>query len=233
MATAENSPEYGLPQQLALQFGPLQKAIYARMVEKVGTRPYWEQWAKDVAKIAALQIERINFLIDSQPEQKEAFDSFLDGLQRSINPGIGKEQAVEMLAQHLVTGPVFDALFEGSSFVRSNVVSVAMQTMLDTLKDENLADNSESLRKFYDSVRKQAEDIDNAKGKRRIIVKLYDKFFKTAFPKMAEQLGIVYTPDDAVDFIIPWMMFCARSSGAAFQMITSISLTRSPALELS
>lgn len=125
LTTAENSPEYGLPQQLALQFGELQNVIYARMVEKVGDRRYWEQWAKDVAAIAARQIERINFLIESRPEQRAAFASFLDGLQRSINPGIGAEQAVEMLAQHLVTGPVFEALFAGSSFVRSNAVSAA------------------------------------------------------------------------------------------------------------
>lgn len=107
-----------------------------------------------------------------------------------------------MLAQHLVTGPVFEALFEGSSFVHSNAVSMAMHTMLEKLQDENLADDSETLQKFYDSVRKRAEGIDNAKGKQRIIDELYQKFFKTAFPKMAEQLGIVYTPEDAADFII-------------------------------
>ncbi len=201
LTTAENAPEYGT-RQLALQFVPLRKAIYARMVEKVGDRRYWEQWAKDVAEIAARQIERITYLIKSRPEQQEAFASFLDGLQRSINPGIGKAQAVEMLAQHLVTGPVFEALFEGSSFVHSNAVSVAMHTMLDKLKDENLAADSETLQKFYASVRKRAEGIDNAEGKRHIIGELYDKFFRTAFPKMAEQLGIVYTPVEAVDFII-------------------------------
>jgi predicted helicase len=44
--------------------------------------------------------------------------------------------------------------------------------------------------------------IDNAEGKQRVIVELYDKFFKTAFPKMVEKLGIVYTPVEVVDFII-------------------------------
>jgi predicted helicase len=167
------------------------------MVEKVGDRRCWEQWAKDVAAIAAHQFsDRV------QTGAAGRLCLFLDGLQRSINPGIGKEQAVEMLAQHLVTGPVFEALFEGSSFVRSNAVSAAMQNMLDSLKDENLADDSEALRKFYDSVRKRAEGVDNAEGRQRIIIELYDKFFKTAFPKMAEQLGIVYTPVEAVDFII-------------------------------
>jgi predicted helicase len=201
LTTGEKEAEYGSG-QLALPFGQLQNVIYARMVEKVGTRRYWEQWAKDVADIAKRQIERITYLIKSRPEQEAAFASFLDGLQRSINPGIDKEQAVEMLAQHLVTGPVFEALFEGNSFVHSNIVSIAMHTMLEKLQDENLANDSETLQKFYDSVRKRAEGIDNAKGKQRIIDELYQKFFKTAFPKMAEQLGIVYTPEDAADFII-------------------------------
>nr|WP_293092446.1 hypothetical protein [Okeania sp. SIO2F4] len=58
------------------------------------------------------------------------------------------------------------------------------------------------LEKFYDSVRERASGIDNAEGKQRIINELYDKFFRTAFPRLAERLGIVYTPVEVVDFII-------------------------------
>ena len=65
-----------------------------------------------------------------------------------------------------------------------------------------MAEESETLQKFYQSVRKRAEGIDNAKAKQRIIIELYDTFFRTAFPKMVEQLGIVYTPLEVVDFII-------------------------------
>jgi predicted helicase len=66
----------------------------------------------------------------------------------------------------------------------------------------NLAEQDETLQKFYDSVRTRAQGIDNSEGKQRIIIELYDKFFKTAFPKMVEKLGIVYTPVEVVDFII-------------------------------
>lgn len=83
-----------------------------------------------------------------------------------------------------------------------NAVSTAMQGMLDVLEGGNIAEESETLKRFYDSVKKRAAGIDNAEGKQRIIIELYDKFFKTAFPKMAEQLGIVYTPVEVVDFII-------------------------------
>jgi predicted helicase len=189
--------------QIAIQFEQLQDVVFARMVQKVGDRGYWEQWAKDVALIAERQIERIKYLINEKKDQRAAFDNFLGGLQKNINPSINEEQAIEMLAQHIITQPIFDALFEGYSFVKSNAVSMAMQAMIESLeKGSNLAKQDETLQKFYDSVRKKAKDIDNAEGKQRIIIELYDKFFKIAFPKMVEKLGIVYTPVEVVDFII-------------------------------
>lgn len=191
-----------IAQQLSLEFEQLQSVMFARMVQKVGDRRYWEQWAKDVALIAERQIERITYLVENRKEEQQAFKKFLSGLQKNINPSIDQIQAIEMLAQHIITKPIFEALFEGYSFVKNNAVSTSMQSMLDTLHDESLAADSESLQKFYESVRKRAEGIDNAEGKQRIIIELYDTFFKAAFPKMAEQLGIVYTPIEVVDFIL-------------------------------
>ena len=107
-----------------------------------------------------------------------------------------------MLSQHIITKPVFDALFSGYSFVQNNPISVSMQTMLDLLEEKTIDEDAQTLAKFYESVKMRASDIDNAEGKQRIIIELYDKFFKTAFPKMVEKLGIVYTPVECVDFII-------------------------------
>jgi predicted helicase len=196
-------PSNEIGRQIAMQFEQLQDVVFARMVEKVGDRRYWEQWARDVAKIAERQIERIKYLINEKKDQRTAFDKFLSGLQKNINPSINEEQAIEMLAQHIITQPIFDALFEGYSFVKSNAVSMAMQGMIESLEEgSNLAEQDETLQKFYDSVRSRAQGIDNSEGKQRIIIELYDKFFKTAFPKMVEKLGIVYTPVEVVDFII-------------------------------
>lgn len=196
------SASKGIHEQMALQFEQLQNVVFARMVQKVGDRRYWEQWAKDVAQIAERQIERIAFLITERTEQRKAFDDFLAGLQKNINPSITENQAVEMLAQHIITKPIFEALFDQYSFVNNNPVSKSMQTMLEALEGSSVAEESDTLQRFYESVRKRASGIDNAEGKQRIIIELYDKFFKTAFPKMVEQLGIVYTPVELVDFII-------------------------------
>jgi len=188
--------------QMALQFEQLQNVIFARMVKKVGDRRYWEQWAKSVAEIAERQVERINSLITNDEKHQKEFACFLSGLQKNINPSITQQQAVEMLSQHIITKPVFEALFDGYSFVKNNPISVSMQTMLDLLEDQSFDKDAETLQKFYESVKMRASGIDNAEGKQRIIIELYDKFFKTAFPKMVEQLGIVYTPVEVVDFII-------------------------------
>lgn len=189
-------------QQLSLEFEQLQSAVFARMVIKVGDRRYWELWAKDVAKIAERYIDKITNLVKQEGEHKRVFENFVKGLHKNINPSITQQEAIEMLSQHIITKPVFEALFEGYSFVKNNAISVSMQKMIDLLEAQSLEKDSETLQRFYDSVRKRAAGIDNAEGKQRIIIELYDKFFKTAFPKMVEKLGIVYTPVEVVDFII-------------------------------
>ncbi len=189
-------------QQLALQFEQLQHVVFARMVQKVGDRRYWEQWAKNVAEIAERQVDRISRLITETGPHQQAFQNFLGGLRKNINPSISQQEAVEMLSQHVITQPVFDALFEGYSFVQHNPISVSMQAMLDLLEAQAIEKDTATLQRFYDSVRKRASGIDNAEGKQRIIIELYDKFFKTAFPKLVERLGIVYTPVEIVDFML-------------------------------
>jgi predicted helicase len=191
-----------LEHQISIQFEQLKSTVFAKLVQKVGDRVYWEKWAKDVAVIAERQIERITHLVTSDSRHQSEFDKFLIGLQKNINPSISQAQAIEMLSQHIITKPVFEALFEGYSFVKNNPVSIAMQGMLELLEDNSFQKDSATLQRFYESVKTRAEGIDNAEGKQRIIIELYDKFFKTAFPKMVEQLGIVYTPVDIVDFII-------------------------------
>ncbi|HRO46086.1 type ISP restriction/modification enzyme [Agriterribacter sp.] len=191
-----------ISQQMSLQFEQLQSVMFARLVQKVGDRRYWEQWARSVAEIAQRQTERITKIINEDNRHHQAFDNFLKGLHKNINTSITQAEAIEMLSQHIITRPVFDALFENYSFVRNNPVSQSMQKMLDLLEEQSLEKDALVLEKFYASVKTRASGIDNAEGKQRIIIELYDKFFKTAFPKMVERLGIVYTPIEVVDFII-------------------------------
>ena len=196
--------ESGATYQQTLPFSieEVQNAIYAKMVEKVGDRKYFEQWAKDVAKIAQIQIDRIRDLITRDGEHKKAFNNFVKGLQENINSGIDSEEAIEMLSQHIITKPIFEALFENYSFVKNNPISSSMEEILNLLLEQQFEKETAELKEFYDDVRVRVGNIDNSEGKQKIIVELYEKFFKTAFPKLVEKLGIVYTPVEVVDFII-------------------------------
>lgn len=187
--------------RLQLQFEELKDTIYARMVVKVGERQYWELWAKKVADIAEKQIGRIKRLVKNT-DVMEVFSGFVSSLQENINPTIDENQAIEMLSQHMITKPVFEALFENYSFAEHNPVSKSMQKMIGILEENAFEKDTESLSKFYDSVKETAKGLDNTEARHSVIIKLYDNFFKNAFPRMVEQLGIVYTPVEVVDFII-------------------------------
>jgi len=188
--------------QLEFQFEQLSSTFYARMVQKVGDKRYWEQWAGDVALIAKRHIDRIERLIAEDGKPKREFEKFMKGLHRNINPSLTQDDAIEMLSQHIITKPVFEALFDDYAFVKSNPISRSMQKVLDLIEEQAPAEENEKLEAFYDSVRRRARGIDNAEAKQKVIVELYDKFFKVAFPKVVEKLGIVYTPVEVVDYII-------------------------------
>ena len=180
----------------------VQNAIYAKMVEKVGDRKYFEKWAKDISKIAKTQIDKIKNLIQNYSNYREIFDDFLESLKNNISPDVNEEQAIEMLSQHIITKPIFEALFKDYSFVKNNPISKSMEEILNLLLEKQFEKDTEELKEFYRDVEIRIGNIDNAEGKQKIIVELYDKFFKTAFPKLVEKLGIVYTPIEIVDFII-------------------------------
>ncbi|MFJ4046680.1 DEAD/DEAH box helicase [Microbacterium sp. NPDC089987] len=179
------------------------EAILAKIVERVGERRYWETWAKDVVGIAEDHIARITALVEgSDATLRVEFQRFLKGLQDNLNPYISERDAIEMLSQHLITKPVFDALFEGYSFSDHNPVSLVMQGMIDALEGQHVEKETKRLAKFYDSVRTRAEGITDAAAKQTIVKELYEKFFRTAFSGTSDRLGIVYTPNEIVDFII-------------------------------
>ncbi len=188
--------------ELELEWEAVEGAIYGKIVQKVGDRRYLEDWSKDVADIARRHIQGIEFILEQNPDSKSAFDKFLHSLQHNINESIDQSQAIEMLAQHLITLPIFDALFGEYSFVKNNPVSSAMEQIVEELSQFGFEKEQKELQPFYDSVRLRAEGIDNAQAKQKIIITLYDKFFSTGFKSTTERLGIVFTPVEVVDFIV-------------------------------
>lgn len=180
-----------------------QEAMYVKLVDKVGTRTYWEDWADDVATIAEAQIARIKALINAADDTiRKEFEVFIEGLRGNLNDSITEDEAISMLSQHLITAPVFNALFTEHDFAAHNPVARVMQRMVDALSDAKLESETESLTKFYESVRVRASEVSSASGKQQVIKDLYERFFRKAFKKQSEALGIVYTPVEIVDFIL-------------------------------
>ena len=183
-----------LPTQIA-------DGIYAKIVEKVGERQYWEKWAKDIADIAKSQQIRIETLIskkDSMPAKE--FNKFMSGLRKSLNESISEAEGIEMLAQHMITKPIFDALFSGFQFTKINPVSITLEKVLQSLTGH--LESNKKLEIFYEQISLRIVGIDNNASRQKLITELYERFFKNAFPAMAQKLGIVYTPVEIVDFII-------------------------------
>ncbi|MFD3226771.1 DEAD/DEAH box helicase [Rahnella aceris] len=194
------------PEQFDIEFsvGEIERALYAKIVKKCGNRHHWEDWANDIAKIARTHIDRIHGILENPANTAEisAFMAFADELRDDLNNSVSDDEIIEMLAQHLITKPVFDALFADYNFTDHNPMSMAMQNVLNTLQEHHLEKEASTLNSFYESVKMRADGITTAEGKQQIIVQLYDKFFRNAFPRMTERLGIVYTPIEVVDFII-------------------------------
>jgi len=200
----EGREDHPYQEELQFEIGEIERAIYAKVVQKCGNRHHWEDWANDIAKIARTHIDRIQAILENPASvtERKAFEEFASELRGDLNDSITDAEVVEMLAQHLITKPVFDALFADYSFASQNPISQAMQSVLDVLQEHRLSKETDTLERFYASVKQRADGIENAAGKQKIVVELYDNFFRNAFPEMQKRLGIVYTPVEVVDFIL-------------------------------
>ena len=183
---------------------PLNEEIASALVDRCGDKRYWSRWADDVGEVVNRIRSRIQTLLDrtDRPDITEAFDQFLKEMKRTINETLELENLVGMIACHLVTLPVFEALFGSDEFSQRNPVVKALTKMTDTLDDEGLINEARELEHFYRSVEMRVGEVTDPDGRLRILLDLYGTFFKTADPKETSRSGIAYTPVEVVDFIL-------------------------------
>ena len=192
----------GIQGQLTLLPSDWKESVFGRIVKKVGSSLYWEDWSKDIATVADRYIHLIDRLLED-PQRQDAFQEFVNALRATLNPAVDNESAVEMLAQHILTAPLFDAMFPDHSFSKQNPVSRAMNTIVEMLASHSMFENERrDLDAFYRAMVERIEAVHTLAGKQEIMRTLYDRFFSQAFPRMSERLGIVFTPVEVVDFII-------------------------------
>ena len=191
-----------IPVQLELNVKDMEDKIRAKIVQKCGDIFYEDQWIKKVEQTCKTISTRINSLLKTKPQIKKEFDSYLSGLKSSINESINEKQAIDMLSEHLITKPAFDKIFEDYKFSENNPVSKTMKKILVQLNNYGFNSELKDIEKFYRNISNRLDKIDNSEGRQAIIKNLYERFIKTAFPKMAGRLGVAYTPIEIVDFIL-------------------------------
>ena len=181
----------------------VEETIKSTIIKKLGRRKEWQDWAEDVAKICTEQVKSINQLLDANqdPDFQAEFAKFCLDLNDSIGQHLNREAIIEMLAQHIVIKPVLDELFRGFPFTEQNPIAKGLSDMLQKLDAEGLTKTNQDLRGFYQSVEFRMQNVTTVEDRQKVIVDLFDRFFKKAFPKQKDKLGIVYTPIEIVDFI--------------------------------
>ncbi|BAW54685.1 type IIG restriction-modification enzyme [Helicobacter pylori] len=180
----------------AILLQDLANAVYNVMPTKLGDRNYWENFTKKTGNIARTLNNRLKDIFEKNPE---FFHGFLDSLKGNIHSNIKEDEALDMITSHIITKPIFDAIF-GDSI--KNPISKALDKMVEKLSTLGLQGETKDLKNLYESVKTEAMHAKSQKSQQELIKNLYNTFFKVAFRKQSEKLGIVYTPIEVVDFIL-------------------------------
>lgn len=180
----------------AILLQDLADAMYNVMPTKLGDRNYWENFTKKTGNIARTLNNRLKIIFDKNPE---FFHGFLDSLRENIHQNIKEDEALDMITSHIITKPIFDALF-GDNI--QNPIAKALDKMVQKLSSLGLEGETKDLKNLYESVKTEATHAKSQKSQQELIKNLYNTFFKEAFKKQSEKLGIVYTPIEVVDFIL-------------------------------
>ncbi len=180
----------------AILLQDLADAMYNVMPTKLGDRNYWENFTKKTGNIARTLNNRLKMIFEKNPE---FFHGFLDSLRENIHQNIKEDEALDMITSHIITKPIFDALF-GDNI--KNPIAKALDKMVEKLSTLGLEGETKDLKNLYESVKTEALHAKSQKSQQELIKNLYNTFFKEAFRKQSEKLGIVYTPIEVVDFIL-------------------------------
>ncbi|GAA8487274.1 hypothetical protein KKKH46_11180 [Helicobacter pylori] len=180
----------------AILLQDLADAVYNVMPTKLGDRNYWENFTKKTGNIARTLNNRLKMIFDKNPE---FFHDFLDSLRDNIHQNIREDEALDMITSHIITKPIFDAIF-GDNI--KNPIAKALDKMVEKLSNLGLEGETKDLKNLYESVKTEATHAKSQKSQQELIKNLYNTFFKEAFRKQSEKLGIVYTPIEVVDFIL-------------------------------
>jgi predicted helicase len=133
----------------------------------------------------------------------EARDKFLEHCKQDINPDFTVDDVREMMIQHILTEEIFNAVFDETQFHRENNIARELDKVIDTFFIGDTRRNTlDSIRHYYNVISNAARNIPDHHEKQKFLKVIYENFYKTYNPKAADRLGVVYTPNEIVNFMI-------------------------------
>jgi predicted helicase len=162
-----------------------------------------EKFKEDIPKVA----DSIKQIIDGQQKTNKALikaeNEFLEICRTSINEAITKQDVIEMMVQHILSADIFNTIFDEPHFHQENNVARELSKVLSTffvgeLRKKTLA----GIKHYYDVINARAAQIADHHEKQKFLKVVYENFYKGYNPKAADKLGIVYTPNEIVRFMI-------------------------------
>ena len=133
----------------------------------------------------------------------KALTSFLELCRDSINPVITREDVYEMIIQHILTEDIFNTIFDETQFHRENNIARELESVIATFFTGSLRrETLHGIKHYYDTINAAAAGIADHHEKQKFLKVVYETFYKSYNPKAADRLGVVYTPNEIVRFMI-------------------------------
>ncbi len=176
-----------------------------------------EQFKRDLPAVLHALRGKIDEAYAHNASFQAAARDFLAQARETINPSVSEDDVREMLIQHILTEDIFGHVFNEGAFHRENNIAKALYALEEkfftgAVKRETLR----ALEPYYAAIRANAAQITRHHEKQAFLKVIYENFYKVYNPKAADRLGVVYTPNEIVRFMIEgadWL--CQQHFGRA------------------
>jgi len=161
-----------------------------------------EKFKEDIPKVT----EALREIISKQQNNADyinALAAFHELCKQSINPDITADDIQEMIVQHLITADIFNTIFDEPHFHQENNIARELNKVIETFfTGTTRRQTLGSIKHYYDTINAAAAGIADHHEKQKFLKVVYENFYKAYNPKAADRLGIVYTPNEIVQFMI-------------------------------
>lgn len=162
-----------------------------------------ELFKADVPKVTEALRTMIESNAEQNPDYQKACNTFLDLLREVVNPNITPEDIREMVIQHILTADIFNTIFDEPYFHQDNNIARELEKLVATFFTKDIRKSClAGIKHYYDTINARAAQIADHHEKQRFLKVVYETFYKSYSPKKADRLGVVYTPNEIVRFMI-------------------------------